>query len=65
MNAAIYVRKSSMQAGISEECRSVERQKAHALEYAARKGWTVYLNIFLRMTESAVQSSNVGQGFSD
>ena len=41
MVAAIYVRKSTLQAGISEECRSVERQKAHALEYAAKKGWTV------------------------
>src|SRR5690349_14263473 len=41
VNAAIYVRKSTLQAGMSEECRSVERQKARALEYAANKGWTV------------------------
>jgi site-specific DNA recombinase len=41
MNAAIYVRKSTAQTGMNEDARSVERQKARALEYAERHGWTV------------------------
>src|SRR5215831_11432075 len=41
MLAAIYARKSTTQAGVSEDARSVERQKARCLEYAARHGWTV------------------------
>jgi site-specific DNA recombinase len=41
MHAAIYVRKSTAQTGMSEDARSVERQKARALEYAGRHGWTV------------------------
>jgi site-specific DNA recombinase len=41
MNAAIYVRKSTTQTGMSEDARSVERQKARALEYADRHSWSV------------------------
>ena len=41
MLAAIYVRKSTAQTGMSEDARSVERQKARARDYAARRGWTV------------------------
>lgn len=41
MTAAIYVRKSTAQTGMSEDARSVERQKARAREYAAGRGWTV------------------------
>jgi site-specific DNA recombinase len=41
MFSAVYVRKSTSQTGISEDARSVERQKARALEYSKRKGWTV------------------------
>ena len=39
--AAIYVRKSTAQTGMSEDARSVERQKARAREYAVQHGWTV------------------------
>jgi DNA invertase Pin-like site-specific DNA recombinase len=41
MIAAIYARKSTEQAGVSDEDKSVTRQIEHAREYAARKGWTV------------------------
>ena len=41
MIAAIYARKSTEQAGVTDEERSVARQITHAREYAARKGWTV------------------------
>ncbi len=41
MRAAIYVRKSTAQTGMSEDARSVERQKARAREYATLHGWTV------------------------
>lgn len=41
MRAAIYVRKSTAQTGMSEDARSVERQKSRARDYAARHGWTV------------------------
>ena len=41
MRAAIYARKSTAQTGMSEDARSVERQKARAREYAAQRGWTV------------------------
>ncbi len=39
--AAIYARKSTEQAGVGDEAKSVTRQVAHAREYAERKGWTV------------------------
>jgi len=39
--AAIYVRKSTDQAGVSDEQRSVTRQIEHARQYAARQGWLV------------------------
>ncbi len=39
--AAIYARKSTDQAGISEDSRSVTRQVEHAKLYATRKGWVV------------------------
>lgn len=41
MLAAIYVRKSTAQTGMSEDARSVERQKTRARAYAASRGWTV------------------------
>ena len=41
MRAAIYVRKSTAQTGMSEDARSVERQKSRARAYAADRGWTV------------------------
>ncbi|HPV82292.1 MAG TPA: recombinase family protein [Nitrospira sp.] len=41
MHAAIYVRKSTAQTGMSEDARSVERQKARAHAYAAARGWAV------------------------
>jgi DNA invertase Pin-like site-specific DNA recombinase len=41
MRAAIYVRKSTAQIGMSEDARSVERQKLRALQYAERRGWAV------------------------
>lgn len=41
MRAAIYARKSTAQSGMSEDARSVERQKARAHAYAAAHGWTV------------------------
>ena len=41
MRAAIYVRKSTAQTGMSEDARSVERQKSRARAYAANRGWTV------------------------
>ena len=41
MRAAIYARKSTAQTGMSEDARSVERQKTRAREYAAQRGWTV------------------------
>ena len=41
MNAAVYVRKSTEQTGISDDQRSVARQIEHANAYAQRKGWTV------------------------
>jgi site-specific DNA recombinase len=39
--AAIYARKSTEQAGIADEQKSVARQVEHARTYAARSGWTV------------------------
>jgi site-specific DNA recombinase len=39
--AAIYGRKSTDQAGVSEEQRSVTRQIDHARQYAAQRGWLV------------------------
>jgi site-specific DNA recombinase len=39
--AAIYARKSTEQAGVSDEEKSVTRQVEHARAYAARKGLTV------------------------
>ena len=39
--AAIYVRKSTDQAGVSDEQRSVTRQIEHARQYAAQHGWLV------------------------
>jgi DNA invertase Pin-like site-specific DNA recombinase len=41
MIASIYARKSTDQAGIVDEQRSVARQIEHARAYAKRKGWTV------------------------
>jgi site-specific DNA recombinase len=41
MIAAIYARKSTEQAGIVDEERSVTRQVEHAQAYVTRKGWTV------------------------
>ena len=41
MLAAIYARKSTDQIGVGEEEKSVQRQIAHATDYAHRKGWTV------------------------
>ena len=41
MNAAIYVRKSAAQTGMSKDARSVERQNALARAYAVQHGWTV------------------------
>jgi DNA invertase Pin-like site-specific DNA recombinase len=41
MIAAVYVRKSTEQAGVSDDQKSVARQIAHARAYATRKGWTV------------------------
>ena len=41
VRAAIYARKSTAQSGVSEDARSVERQKARAREYAARHGWVI------------------------
>src|SRR5216683_6374623 len=38
---AIYVRKSTDQAGVSDEQRSVTRQIEHARQYAAQHGWLV------------------------
>ena len=40
MICAVYARKSTDQAGAGDKSESVERQLAHALAYAARKGWT-------------------------
>jgi DNA invertase Pin-like site-specific DNA recombinase len=39
--AAIYARKSTEQAGVADEQKSVARQTEHARQYAASKGWTV------------------------
>src|SRR5713226_1592041 len=39
--AAIYVRKSTDQVGVSDEQRSVTRQIEHARQYAAQHGWLV------------------------
>jgi site-specific DNA recombinase len=41
MRAAIYVRKSTEQIGVSDEEKSVTRQIEHAKVYATKKGWTV------------------------
>jgi site-specific DNA recombinase len=41
MNAAVYVRKSTSQDGVSDDQKSVARQIEHARAYASRKGWTV------------------------
>jgi len=41
MMLAIYARKPTDQAGITDEERSVTRRVEHATAYAARKGWTV------------------------
>lgn len=41
VSAAIYARKSTDQAGVSEEQRSVTRQIERAREYAARHGWVI------------------------
>jgi len=41
MLAAVYARKSTDQAGVADEAKSVARQVEHATAYAGRKGWTV------------------------
>lgn len=41
MIAAIYARKSTDQAGIADDQKSVARQIQHAREYSSRKGWIV------------------------
>jgi site-specific DNA recombinase len=41
MIAAIYARKSTEQAGVADEQKSVARQIDHARQYATRKGWTI------------------------
>jgi DNA invertase Pin-like site-specific DNA recombinase len=41
MNAAIYARKSTEQAGVADDQKSVARQLEHSRQYAERKGWTV------------------------
>jgi site-specific DNA recombinase len=41
MVAAVYARKSTDQAGVSDDQKSVVRQIEHARAYAKRKGWTV------------------------
>ena len=41
MIGAIYARKSTEQAGVSDEEKSVARQIEHAKAYALKKGWTV------------------------
>src|SRR4051794_22289440 len=41
MIAAVYARKSTDQAGMADEGKSITRQIDHARAYAARKGWTV------------------------
>ena len=41
MTAAIYVRKSTDQTGVSDDQKSIARQMDHARQYTARKGWTV------------------------
>src|SRR5216684_4489450 len=41
MIAAIYARKSTEQAGVQDEERSVTRQVQQARAYAVRRGWTV------------------------
>ena len=40
MYAAIYARKSTEQAGVADEQKSVARQIEHARAYAVGKGWT-------------------------
>jgi len=41
MIAAIYARKSTEQAGVTDDAKSVTRQIDHARAYAERKGWRV------------------------
>ncbi len=41
MFAAVYARKSNEQHGISEDAKSVTRQKERAMEYAEKKDWAV------------------------
>lgn len=41
MIAAVYARKSTEQAGVADEQKSVARQIEHARAYAVGKGWTV------------------------
>jgi site-specific DNA recombinase len=41
MIAAIYARKSTEQAGVADEQKSVARQVEHARDYATRKGWRI------------------------
>jgi site-specific DNA recombinase len=41
MIAGIYARKSTEQAGVADEQKSVTRQVDHARAYAIRKGWTI------------------------
>ena len=45
MIAAIYARKSTEQAGVADEQKSVTRQVDHARAYATQKGWAVALNV--------------------
>src|SRR5919108_2760152 len=41
MTAAVYARKSTEQAGVADEERSVTRQIERAREYALKKGWRI------------------------
>jgi site-specific DNA recombinase len=41
MIAAIYARKSTEQAGVADDAKSVRRQVEHATAYAKRQGWAV------------------------
>ena len=63
MNAAIYARKSTEQAGVADDQKSVTRQIEHARAYAARRAGRSPRMPSTSTTGSAARSSLTGPAF--
>jgi DNA invertase Pin-like site-specific DNA recombinase len=61
--AAIYARKSTEQAAVADEQKSVARQIEHARAYAERKGWNVPDDLVFVDDGISGRSSPIGLAF--